>query len=114
MREPEPPSGIRQGDLAVVHVAGEHEVEAPRLELVEYPREMAEQDLEVRVAGERVRIRLGPAADDQPRVCARDPDRAPAELDQLPLVAQQLDGAELTEIRRPRLRVAGDGDVVVA
>src|SRR5205085_12062178 len=103
MREPEPPAWIRHGDLAVVHVAGEHEVESARLELVEHPREMAEQDPEVRVAGERVRIRLGPAADDQPRMCARDPDRASAELDQLPLVAQQPDRAELTEIRGPPL-----------
>jgi hypothetical protein len=44
VRESELPARIGQGDLAVVHVAGEHELEAAGLEQVEDARVVAEED----------------------------------------------------------------------
>ena len=52
MREADLPARKRERDLAVVHVPGEDEVEAARLELVEDARVVAEQDREVGLSGE--------------------------------------------------------------
>ena len=113
MREAQLAARVRQRDLAVVHVAGEHEVEAAGLEAVEDAREVAEQDPEV---GARATGRSGrpSAADDQARVDARDPHRPPAQLDELALVTQQRRRLELAQVRRARERVARDREVVVA
>src|SRR5438094_6897574 len=74
MREQHLAPGVRQGDLTVVHVAGEDEVEAARFELVENAWVVAEEDREVRLVGQGVRVESGPAADDEPRIGACDPD----------------------------------------
>src|SRR5581483_6561265 len=109
---------IRQADLPVVEVAGEDEVELARLENVEDAWVVAEEDREVRAGlrrrGEVVRVAARPASQDQPRICARDPDVQAAHLPHARLVAEQHRRAELLQIRLPRLRVAADRDVVVA
>ena len=114
MREAKLAARIRHGDLTVVHVTREHEIERARLDPVERPREVAEQDAQVGVARERVRVDLGPAPQDHARMDACDPDLAAAQLEHDALVPQQDDGVEVAEVRRPRLRVAGDRNVVVA
>src|SRR3954466_2083812 len=105
MREAKPSPRVRHGDLAVVHVTREHELEALRLELIEHPRVVAEQDPEVRLARERVRVRLLSPADDQAWMDSGDPDGAAAQLEELPLVAKEPYGTELAQVRGAGLRV---------
>jgi translation initiation factor 2 alpha subunit (eIF-2alpha) len=89
MREPELATRIRDRDLPVVHMAGEHELESPGLEAVQDSREVVEQDPEVSVVRERVRVGLRPAPQHALRVCARDPDEVTTHLYELAFVEQK-------------------------
>ena len=89
MGEAHLPARKRERDLAVVHVPGEDEVEATRLEVVEDARVVAEEDREVGLPGEAVRVEASPAAHDQPRIGARDPHAPAPKLEQPPVVAEQ-------------------------
>ena len=95
MREADLPARERERDLAVVHVSGEDEVEAARLELLEHPRVVAEQDREVGLAREPVRVEPGRPAHDQLRVGSRDPDAPAPQLEQPAVVAEQRGRLEL-------------------
>ena len=71
---------VGQADLAVVHVAGEDEVERPGRHQVDDPREVAEQDAQVRP---RIRKLPRPGLEPhvRPRIDADELDAAPAQLD---------------------------------
>ena len=85
MREPQLAARIGKRDLAVVHVARQHELEAPGLEPVEHARKwqsrMRKSASRESAFGSDLRL----AAHDQPRIGARDPDGAAAQLEQLAL-----------------------------
>src|SRR4029077_3994797 len=72
---------VGQGDLAVVHVSGEDEVEPAGLEPLEDARIVAEQDGEIRRAREAVRIELRPASHYEAWIGAGDPDAAATQLE---------------------------------
>ncbi len=119
MREAELPAGTAARSGRHLHVSGEHEVKASRLQLVEHLRVVAEQDREVSRAVTRswvklVRVEPWPAAHDQVRLGARDPHRPSPQLEQPAFVAEERRRLELTQIGAACLRVAADGDVVVA
>src|SRR5207244_6817658 len=70
VREPELPESVRDRDLAVVEVAGEHQAERPLRQAIEDGRNMAQEDPEVGVA-----VDVAPRLRAPPAVCARiDPD----------------------------------------
>src|SRR3954453_16946597 len=114
MGEADLPAGDRQRDLAVVHVPGEDEVEVARLELVEDARVVAEQDREVGLSCEVVRIEPRPAANDEPRVGSGDPHAPSPELEQTAFVTEQRGRLELPQVGPAGLRVPAERDVVVA
>ena len=111
MRKPHLAARIGDCDLPVVHVAREHEVEVIRFEPVERARKVIEQDAQVGVARQRVRI---PTPKRALRIRARDPDRTTAQVEQFPLVEQQARRLEFAQLRRACHRIARDRIVVVA
>jgi hypothetical protein len=96
-----------------MHVAGKDQLESSRLESVERPRKVREENAQVGRLRKAVRIDPPGPADDQTWIHAHEPDRVTAELDSGPLVAQQSRGRKLAEVGGPSLRVARDGQVVI-
>ena len=114
MREPELAARVRQADLAVVHVAGEHEVERAPAARIDDAREVAEEDAEVRVrVGE-----LPAAARSWRSTCAGRRRRAGragrAARASPPRREEQRRRPEVDRADRLRERVAAVGEVVVA
>ena len=112
MSEPELAAEVRQRDLPVMEVPGEYEMEDARLEAVDHPWKVAEQDAQIGVRiGEFFRSR--PAPHVGAWVDPGDLDAPAAEHDCDRLVGEQTRPSELRRIRCSRERVARDPDIVV-
>jgi hypothetical protein len=96
MGEPNLAARIRDRDLAVVHVAGEHEVEPVAFEPVEDPRIVAKENPKIRGSQQGIRRQALPY---RYRREARDPHTTAAKLDERTLVNQKPGRLELSQIR---------------
>jgi hypothetical protein len=83
MGELDLPTGVRQADLTIVHVAREDEVERVRTQAVEHRGEVGEQDPQVGLLGE-VGLVIARA-----RIVPGDPDAAAAQLEHPALVGEE-------------------------
>jgi hypothetical protein len=114
MCKPELRPGQWDADLAVVHMAGEHQVERARRERVEHLRVVAEQDAEVGVSGRELGRALSPARPARAGIGAGHVNAPSTHLERLALVRQQSGRRQVGDARPLGERVARDGEVVVA
>src|SRR3954469_11703165 len=101
MRKSHLAQAVRNGDLAVVHVSRQNQVERPWFKPIENLREVTEQDPEIGRTRERVRVEPRSMAKERARVHACDPDGLPTYLEHDALILEQVRRLEITQVRLP-------------